>query len=81
VDLCIKSYALKLLSKRDYFEEELKQKLLKKGFDKEKIEEVLEYLKQQNLLNDEKLKERFKEKSINKGESSLKIKQRIYGNF
>lgn len=74
----IKSYALKLLSKRDYFEEELKQKLLKKGFDKEKIGEVLAYLKQQNLLNDEKLKERFKEKSINKGKSSLKIKQKIY---
>ncbi|MBX0310708.1 MAG: RecX family transcriptional regulator, partial [Sulfurihydrogenibium sp.] len=36
------------------------------------------YLKQQNLLNDEKLKERLKEKSINKGESSLKIKQKIY---
>jgi len=70
VDLCIKSYALKLLSKRDHFKEELKQKLLKKGFDKEKIEEVLAYLKQQNLLNDEKLKERLKEKSINKGKSS-----------
>jgi regulatory protein len=78
VDSRIKSYALKLLSKRDYFEEELKQKLLKKGFDEEKIEEVLTYLKQQNLLNDEKLKERLKEKSINKGESSLKIKQKIY---
>jgi regulatory protein len=73
-----KYYALKLLSKRDYFEEELKQKLLKKGFDKEKIEEVLAYLKQQNLLNDEKLKERLKEKSINKGKSFLKIKQKIY---
>lgn len=36
MDSRIKSYALKLLSKRDYFEEELKQKLLKKGFDKEK---------------------------------------------
>ena len=78
MDSRIKSYALKLLSKRDYFEEELKQKLLKKGFDKEKIEEVLAYLKQQNLLNDEKLKERLKEKSINKGKSSLKIKQKIY---
>jgi len=45
---------------------------------KKKIGEVLAYLKQQNLLNDEKLKERFKEKSINKGKSSLKIKQKIY---
>ena len=78
MDSRIKSYALKLLSKRDYFEEELKQRLLKKGFDKEKIAEVLAYLKQQNLLNDEKLKERLKEKSINKGESSLKINQKIY---
>ncbi|WP_281340809.1 RecX family transcriptional regulator [Sulfurihydrogenibium sp. YO3AOP1] len=42
------------------------------------MEEVLAYLKQQNLLNDEKLKERLKEKSINKGKSSLKINQKIY---
>ena len=78
MDSRIKSYALKLLSIRDYFEEELRQKLSRKGFDKEKVEEVLAYLKQQNLLNDEKLKERLKEKSITRGKSSIKIKQKIY---
>jgi len=37
VDSRIKSYALKLLSKRDYFEEELNQKLLKKALIKKKL--------------------------------------------
>ncbi len=73
-----KSYAFYLLSKRDYFKDELKQKLLKKGFDKEQVENVLSYLEDKGYINDAKLKERQKELTIKKGESPLKLKSKLY---
>lgn len=74
----IKNYVYRLLSKKDYFEKELTEKLRKKGFKEEDIKEVVEDLKQQGLINDEKLKERYKELSINRGESFAKLKNKLY---
>ncbi|MCX7759755.1 MAG: RecX family transcriptional regulator [Hydrogenothermaceae bacterium] len=74
----IKSYTYYLLSKKDYFEEELKEKLLKKGFNLNDIQEIINKLKEDGILNDEKLLERYKEKSIQKGESYLKLKKKLY---
>ncbi|SNZ06339.1 regulatory protein [Persephonella hydrogeniphila] len=73
-----KSYALRLLSKRDYFEEELRRKLLQKGFQEEDIHQVIEYLKKENLINDDKLLERYKEINLQKGKSPLYIKNKLY---
>lgn len=78
MDSKIKSYVYKLLSKKDYFEKELTEKLKRKGFKEEDIKEVVEYLKNQGLINDEKLKERYKETAINKGKSFIKLKNQLY---
>ncbi|WP_457640089.1 regulatory protein RecX [Persephonella sp.] len=72
------SYALKLLSRRDYFEAELRQKLLMKGFDDSTVEQTVNYLKEQSLLNDEKLIERYREKAVQKGKSSAYIRSKLY---
>ena len=78
MDSNVKSYAYKLLSKKDYFKEELKNKLLRKGFEESQVEEVIKHLESQGLLNDEKLKERYKEIYINKGKSYLKLRNSLY---
>ncbi|WP_245596368.1 regulatory protein RecX [Sulfurihydrogenibium subterraneum] len=78
MDSNVKSYAYKLLSKKDYFKEELKNKLLRKGFEERQVEEVIKHLESQGLLNDEKLKERYKEVYINKGKSYLKLRNSLY---
>jgi len=74
----IKQYAIILLSKRDYFEKELKEKLYKKGYSKEEIDNVIKELKKEGYINDEKLLDRYKELSIQKGYSSLKLKRKLY---
>jgi len=74
----IKKYAIILLSKRDYFEKELKEKLYKKGYSKEEIENVIKELKEEGYINDEKLLNRYKELSLQKGYSNLKLKKKLY---
>ena len=74
----VKSYAFYLLSKRDYFKEELRLKLQKKGFNTEEIEETLSYLEKNGYIDDEKLKDRKKELAVQKGESPLKLKSKLY---
>ncbi len=73
-----KSYALKLLSRRDYFETELKNKLLLKGFSEKEVQKTIEYLKEQKLIDDEKLLERYKEINLQKGKSPLSVKNKLY---
>ncbi len=73
-----KSYAFKLLAKKDYFEKELKQKLFLKGFSEKEIEETIDYLKREGYINDKKLLERYKELAIQKGESELKLKSKLF---
>ncbi|GAB6071706.1 regulatory protein RecX [Venenivibrio stagnispumantis] len=74
----IKKYAIILLSKRDYFEKELKEKLYKKGYSKEEIDNVIKELKEEGYINDEKLLNRYKELSLQKGYSTLKLKKKLY---
>ncbi|WP_457640357.1 regulatory protein RecX [Persephonella sp.] len=72
------SYAFKLLSKKDYFKAELKDKLIRKGFDQEEVEEVIFYLEKNGYIDDIKLKERYKEILLEKGKSPLYIKKKLY---
>lgn len=73
-----KDYAFKLLSKKDYFENELRNKLVKKGFSQEEINDVISYLKQEGYLNDKKLLQRYKELAIEKGKSPLSLRKKLY---
>ncbi|WP_456401218.1 regulatory protein RecX [Persephonella sp.] len=70
--------ALKLLSKRDYFSAELKNKLIKKGYSPDEIDTVLSYLKDKGYINDEKLSEYLYQKLKEKGKSSLYIKKKFF---
>jgi regulatory protein len=51
--------ALDLLSRRDHFELELMEKLRQRGFKAEEIEEALARCRALDLLNDERVAERF----------------------
>jgi len=73
-----KTYALKLLSKRDYFKEELRKKLIQKGFSEGEIAETIKYLEDNEYINDEKLLQRYKEKYSQKGFSYVKLKSKLY---
>jgi regulatory protein len=61
------SYALKLLTKKDYSEHRLREKLHQKGFSAEDVQLSLEKLKAQKFLNDDRFKEFFVRKWIRKG--------------
>uniref|UniRef100_A0A7C4U0M5 Regulatory protein RecX n=1 Tax=Caldisericum exile TaxID=693075 RepID=A0A7C4U0M5_9BACT len=65
-------YALNLLSRKDYSEYELKEKLLQ-YFDSS-VDEVIEKLKERGLLSDERYTERLCEKYMKKKYGFLKIK-------
>jgi regulatory protein len=53
--------ALKMLSRRDYFRVELEDRLARKGYQPQQIEQALEKCVQLNLVNDVRLAERFVE--------------------
>ncbi|NPA57839.1 MAG: regulatory protein RecX [Aquificae bacterium] len=72
-----KSYALRLLAKKDYFEGELREKLARKGFSQEEIDRTVNYLKEEGLIDDRKLIERYKELSLQKGKSSAYLKAKL----
>lgn len=55
----IKDSAYRFLSRRDHSVKELKLKLIKKKFNKELINEVIEHLKSLNFLDDEKFAKSF----------------------
>ncbi len=73
-----KSEAFKLLSRRDYSEREIVQKLLRKGFEQSIVENVVNYLKEEGYINDKKLGERLKEIAIEKGKSNVFLKKKLY---
>ncbi|NPA12713.1 MAG: regulatory protein RecX [Aquificae bacterium] len=73
-----KSYALKLLAKKDYFEKELRDKLSKKGFSEEEIEGAISHLKNLGLIDDSKLLERYIELAVKKGKSGAYLRQKLY---
>ncbi|WP_297453567.1 regulatory protein RecX [Persephonella sp.] len=74
----IKSVAFRLLAKKDYYKQELKQKLLQKGFNENQIEKVLDELEEKGYINDDKLIQRHKELAIQKGKSPLYLRKKLY---
>ncbi len=73
-----KNYALRLLSKKEYFSSELRKKLLQKGFPEEEVEETIQYLIEKGYINDEALKKRYIERYLEKGKSISYIKNKLY---
>ena len=66
--------ALKLIARRDHFRAELVEKLRRKGFDDADISKALERLDELDLLDDERLAERFFEfRSVDRGWGSRRL--------
>jgi regulatory protein len=74
---CIYESALDFLSRREHSYVELKNKLLRKTFDPEKIAAVLKQLIAKNLLSDERFCEMFVRSCINKGKGRLYIQEEL----
>ena len=72
-----KEYALYLLGYRDRSKNEIVKKLKEKNYDEEVIEEVICYLKEKNLLDDQKFAKEWANYSIKKGFSRKRVEQEL----
>lgn len=71
-------YALKFLSHRSRTEKEIVDKMIKKGFDEEVINETLAYLKKYNFIDDRRFAEIYTEEKIRlKKLGSYRIKHEL----
>jgi regulatory protein len=71
--------ALELLSLREHGSGELRTKLYQKGYQKAHIEEVLEYLKSKNYLNDERFADLYSEELIRRKQfGPMKVKEKLF---
>lgn len=69
--------AVRLLSQCEHTVRQLKTKLLKKGFDADGVETVLNDLGMQGLLSDERFAEQYVAFRINKGFGPVRISQEM----
>ncbi|MGL4539972.1 MAG: regulatory protein RecX [Candidatus Rhabdochlamydia sp.] len=69
----VKKQAFLNLARRSFFREELKKKLMQKGFSKEAIDKVLDLCIKQGFLDDQKLIRQLVEKAREKGFGSKAI--------
>jgi len=71
--------ALELLSMREHGSGELRTKLLQKGYDKNIIPEVINYLKDKNYLNDERFAELYSQELIQRKQlGPMKVKEKLF---
>lgn len=77
LDAEIEQAAIRLLSYREHTAWELLQKLQKKGYRRSDIETVLQDLKQQKLLNDQRYAEQYIFQRSTKGYGPVRIRQEL----
>ncbi|ADR18017.1 regulatory protein RecX [Calditerrivibrio nitroreducens] len=73
----ILKYALRLLSKKDYFESEIRNKLVKKFEDNDGVEEVIKKLKDLKYIDDNRVSEQFIKSQLRKGYGQYLIKKKL----
>ncbi|MET0019673.1 MAG: regulatory protein RecX [Candidatus Thiodiazotropha sp. 6PLUC1] len=66
--------AVRFLAAREHSQEELRRKLLKRHYDSDQIERVLEELSASDLLSDARFTEAFVESRIRKGQGPVRIR-------
>lgn len=71
-------FACRLLAKRDYFTEELRQKITAKGATAEETANVIEKLNRFNYLDDSKVLRKYITEIIAKGKGINYLKQKLY---
>ena len=69
--------ALRLLTRREHSSQELKQKLLHKGFDLNLVESLLDDLRREGSLNDKRFAESYTRSRKGRGYGPLRIKQEL----
>tara|TARA_B100000073_G_scaffold335475_1_gene329144 strand:- start:1269 stop:1715 length:447 start_codon:yes stop_codon:yes gene_type:complete len=72
----VKSYAFWLLGLKDFTEQELKDKIIKKyeKVDLEELEKIIQYLKESGYVNDEEYAKSFIRSKYNQGYGWIRIK-------
>ena len=74
-----KAFGIKLLSHKARNEYEIKDKMLKKGFNEETISEAIEYLREQNYINDEEYAKSYIKDRVNiKKLGYVRIKSELF---
>jgi regulatory protein len=73
----IKKSALSLLARREHGRDELKQKLLHKGFAAREVEEALDILKQDNWQSDLRFAEMYVRSRAARGYGPIRIKMEL----
>lgn len=71
-------FACRLLAGRDYFTEELRQKILAKGATTEETATTIEKLNRFNYLDDTKVLKKYISEIISKGKGINYLKQKLY---
>lgn len=71
------NYGIWLLSRKEYSEKEIREKFIKKEYESNDIEEVLNYLKERKYLSDERFAESYVRYGLNNKWGLGKIKQKI----
>ena len=71
-------FACRLLAKRDYFTEELRQKIIAKGASAEEAAIVIEKLNKFNYLDDSKVLRKYISEISAKGKGINYLKQKLY---
>lgn len=73
------AYSLKLLSKKDYSEHEIRQKLITHEFNKIQIDEAISFLKLKSFLDDEKFAYNYYRNHIQRGTLRIRFEMRRKG--
>lgn len=71
-------FACRLLAKRDYFTDEIRQKILAKGASAEETEKVIEKLNKFKYLDDEKVLRKYVAEISAKGKGINYLKQKLF---
>jgi regulatory protein len=69
--------AMGYLARREHASQELRDKLLRKGFDRETIDLALIQLRHDNLLSDQRFVESFVHSRLSKGHGPVRIEQEL----
>ena len=72
-----KQSAVRYLSRRDHAEQELRQKLLARGYGQAEADEALAFCQDYNWLDDARFAERLRSNGIAKGWGPLRIRQEM----
>ncbi len=71
-------FACRLLARRDYFTDEIRQKIFDKGATLEEVTEVIEKLNKFNYLDDEKVLRKYVAEISAKGKGINYLKQKLF---